>query len=201
MIREPVHIQELRSRVRRASGELATEYKRPPTTKEIALRLNIDESKVVASLKRLQIPIVSFDSVLSSRYALHQSHENTVGDFIVDNTKLDALQMLEAREEMKAACAELEMVVDMLYNDNEIVDRNKQIFTYYYGFDGPLQGRTLDVTGERFGITRERIRQIVGRIWDQLDRSGLDMDHDRLVDTIRRIRLLETLTNEQVSME
>ena len=89
----------------------------------------------------------------------------------------------------------------MLYKNEDIGDRNKQMFVHYYGLDGPLQGRTLEVTGEKFDVTRERIRQIVANIWDKFDRLGLDLDHDRLVSTLQRIKLLETLTNETVSME
>lgn len=200
MIREPVHLQELRSKVRRASEELTKELKRPALPLEIATRLNIEEKQVIASLKKLKIPIVSLDATMITGSSKMEG-DQTYGDNIADDSKLNPLQMMEAKEEMQAACNVIESLIDMLYKTEDIGDRNKQMFTYYYGLDGPLQGRTLDLTGEKFDVTRERIRQIVANIWDKFDRLGLDLDHDRLVSTLQRIKLLETLTNETVSME
>jgi len=162
--------------------------------------LNISENKVIASLKKLKIPIVSFDAMILSGSSKMEGNR-TYGDTVVDDSKLNPLQMIEAREEMQAACNVIESLMDALYERDDIGDRNKHMFVHYYGLDGPLQGRTLELTGEKFDVTRERIRQIVVNIWDNLDRHGLDLDHDRLVSTMRRIKLLETLTNESVSME
>ncbi len=201
MIREPVHIQELRTRVWRASEELAKELKRPALPSEIATRLNIGEDRVVSSMKRLKIPIVSLDAVVEARNHSGTEGNSTLEDFIADDSKLNPLQMLEAKEEMQAACNVIESLIDMLYKNEDIGDRNKEMFVHYYGLDGPLQGRTLEVTGEKFDVSRERIRQVVANIWDKFDRFGLDLDHDRLVSTLQRIKLLETLTNETVSME
>lgn len=198
MIREPVHLQKLRYRVQRASAELAAEIQRIPTPAEIAARLNIEEKMVVRSLKRLRIPVVSLeDTAFAGTSSMLE--ERTIGDSIPDENQLDPLQMLEAKEELRMACEEITTLVDTLYDREEITDRNKAMFTYYYGLDNELQGRTLEVTGEKFNITREAVRQIVVRLWLRLNEdAGVDMDHDRLVRTIERIRLLETLTHESV---
>ncbi|MEK7509259.1 MAG: sigma factor, partial [Patescibacteria group bacterium] len=124
MIREPVHLQELRNKVRNASAELASELKRIPTPLEIATRLNITEKQVIASLKKLRIPIVSFDAPVPALQ--YRDNVPTFGESLPDDSKLDPLQMLEAKEEMQAACNVIESLIDMLYKNEDIGDRNKQ---------------------------------------------------------------------------
>jgi RNA polymerase sigma factor (sigma-70 family) len=63
-------------------------------------------------------------------------------------------------------------IIDLLHQlIGRLDQRERQMVRLYHGFDGePL---TLQAIGERFGLTRERIRQILEqvhqRLWKELD--------------------------------
>lgn len=105
----------------------------------------------------------------------------------------------EAREELDAACARLNGLIDALYEDDSISERNKDVFVQLYGLEGSLKKRTLEHVAECFEMTRELVQQVVIDIWDKLRASGFDMDHESVVEELARIRVLETLTGKRVS--
>ncbi|MDX8411270.1 MAG: DNA-directed RNA polymerase subunit alpha C-terminal domain-containing protein [Mariprofundaceae bacterium] len=58
---------------------------------------------------------------------------------------------------------------------NQIGERNAQIFIQRMGWDGN-GGKTLDAVGKKYGMTRERIRQICAKIEKKLQRHFLQTD-------------------------
>lgn len=47
-------------------------------------------------------------------------------------------------------------------------DRDEKVIRYYYGLNSDMYAHTLEETGAEFGVTRERIRQILSKVSRQL---------------------------------
>ena len=142
-IRIPVHILETLNRLRRTSRDQREEYAHEPALGEIAEsameRMHKDERHtIVKEPISLELPIGDDDSVLS--------------DFVEDRSAESPYELVETEEKA-------ERVEEIL---GELSPKEKTIFRMRFGLDGE-DPMTLEVVGQRFGVTRERIRQIEAR--------------------------------------
>ena len=201
-IRIPAHLDESVSKVTRIMEDIALREGRPPSIEEIAIVAEMDASKVRQVLKAAQtsVSMAALNEVIADSRDGSPSGENELGDFIVDERFLRPDRALEAQQELDAACKRLNHLTEMLYADESISERNRVIFVSLYGLGGSLRMRTLEHVGENYDITRERIRQIILICWEKLQKSGLDMDHDSVVEELERIGELENLTHKRVSV-
>ncbi len=139
-IRIPVHMIETINKLIRTSRSLVQEYGREPTMEEIAKKMDIPVSKVQKTLKIAQTPIS-----LELPIGEEDSH---LGDFIED---LNVVSPVEAvlhtnwKEQTASALRTL-------------TPREEQVIRMRFGIDG--NQHTLEEVGQRFSVTRERIRQI-----------------------------------------
>lgn len=196
-IRIPVNLLEIVSKVRSSMNKLAAHHGRPPTLTEIAIATGLSSSKVKQAIRVAQLSFVSTDEVLPS---VEQTDSvSTRGEYIPDNSKLDAEQMLMARQELDAACGRLNELTEWLYADDAITEKNREIFVKLYGLDGALQKRTSEHVGEIFGVTRQRIDTALKECWVKLQRNGVDMDHESVIEELWRIGELESLAGKLVS--
>ncbi len=119
-----------------------------PDSKAIAKSLNLKESEVEEMTMRLSSGDLSLEA--------KRGHD---GDFSL----YDTIPALEPDTERKVADAETRSIY--LEKLSEFVatlaDRDRKIFTLRWMRDDPL---TLQVVGEKLGITRERVRQLEARI-------------------------------------
>lgn len=86
----------------------------------------------------------------------------------IRNAIVPAVQGMVSEREMSGAPV-LDRIRDWLHNSQNSDGRNIQIFELRLGInekDG--DSPTLDDLGTRFGVTRERIRQVVRKTWDTL---------------------------------
>ena len=147
MIRLPVHMIETLSRIKRATIELSTELNRVPSKEEIAKRVDIPVSKLVSLMKSSQ-------STISIETPANQKDDTSkIADFIVDDTHLTPDTKV-TQENL------LEDVRKML---NQLNPKEKDVLIMRYGLDNNGQKKTLDEIGSRYGVSRERIRQIETR--------------------------------------
>jgi RNA polymerase primary sigma factor len=201
-IRIPAYMGELLTKVRRAMNEIALREGRPPTLQEVATTIERTPGQVKSALRASRMQMISFDEPSAGEVSGRFDEGDSVWyELIADETALRADHVLEAREELDAACGRLNGLTKALYEDDSIPDRNKEIFVRLYGLDGSLKKRTLEHVAESYEITRERIRQIIGKLWDKLQLSGIDMDHESVVEELARIRELEKLAGKRVSAE
>ena len=201
-IRIPVHLQDLLYRVRRAMNAIAIQKGRPPTITEVATAIEESPQRIRGALKagQMQTAFVSIDEPANRGGDVHRfDDEDGIYELIADETVLRADRVLEAREELNDACARLNALTEALYKDETVPERNREVFARFYGLDGSLQKRTLDHVAEGLGITRERVRQIIETCWEKIQRSDIDMDHDSVVEDLKRIRELEKVTHKRVS--
>lgn len=141
-IRVPVHMHEQINHLSRASRQLTQELGRAPTREEIAEELGVPSSKVEQVLQVSQRPY-------SLETPVGEEDDSFLGDFIED---------VEARSPGESASTEiLREVLDELLE--QLPAREVRILKLRFGLlDG--YSYTLEEVGHKFGVTRERIRQI-----------------------------------------
>lgn len=138
-IRIPSYKYEQLSKVNRTIMEYISEFGETPTTKYIAEKTELKESKVVLLLNE-------FQDILSLN--------ETIGDNIFLEDVIGASDNIEEKIIKEDQLAEMR---DLL--DNILSDREKEILELRYGlYDNKIH--TLKEIGDMLSITRERVRQI-----------------------------------------
>jgi RNA polymerase primary sigma factor len=141
-IRVPVHMVEIINKLARTRRDLQQTLGREPTDEEIGQELGITAERVREIVKVAQDPV-------SLETPIGEEEDSHLGDFVEDK---------EAPSPSEAAS------LTMLRNEvDEILDtltpRERRALQLRFGLiDG--QQRTLEEVGKRFGVTRERVRQI-----------------------------------------
>ena len=141
-IRVPVHMYERINRLSRDARQLAQELGREPTAEEIADELDVPLIYVERILRVAQKP-------LSLEMPIGDEEDGHLGDFIEDGTSLPPLD---------TATNQLlhEEVANVL---TSLSPKEGRVIQMRFGLkDG--RAHTLDEVGRKFGVTRERIRQI-----------------------------------------
>jgi RNA polymerase primary sigma factor len=149
-IRVPVHAVETMNKMNRVQRELLQSSGREPTVVEIAQALGVTPHKVAEIQKTAQEPV-------SLETPVGDEEDSKLGDFIQDADADQPLEVVfkEIRRE------ELFRVLDAL------PERDRKVLELRYGLKGE-RPRTLEEVGDRFGVTRERIRQIEAKTLNRL---------------------------------
>ena len=144
-IRVPVHMSDRIRRLYNTARELEQEHGRKPTPEEIAAELDIEPSKVQWMFK------VSWQP-LSLERPVGEDGDSELGSFIEDESSPTPPQ--SAHQDLLG-----KKVTEMLAT---LTPREACILRLRFGL---LNGRThtLEEVGQKFGLTRERIRQIEGK--------------------------------------
>ena len=131
-------------RIGRRANVLFQQLGREPRQSEIAEELDISEEEVARTMSFARVPL-SLDAPLTG-------DENTLLDYVADDEHGSPDD--EAFESARTAAVSQAL--------STLRPRDAQILRMYFGFDGedPL---TLEEIGSRFGITRERVRQVRDR--------------------------------------
>ena len=149
-IRVPVHMYEQINRLTRTSRQLVQELGRDPTTEEIAGELGVSPRKVEHIMRVSQRP-------LSLEMPVGEEEDSYLGDFIEDE---DAAAPSEAAGQQL-----LREVIDEIFQS--LTPREVRILQLRFGLvDGYCY--TLEEVGKKFGVTRERIRQIEAQALSRL---------------------------------
>jgi len=141
-IRIPIHLIEYVNEIKKAERELMEELGRQPTSREIADKMGIPESKIIHILNSMKDPI-SLDSPTT------RNDEASIGDFIEDVKSVNPY----AKTMSNLLSEVLEEVLETLPK------REQKVLKMRFGLeDGYVH--TLEEVGYIFKVTRERIRQI-----------------------------------------
>jgi RNA polymerase nonessential primary-like sigma factor len=149
-IRLPVHLVEQVNKLARIRRDLHQKLGRDATHEELAAESGIAEERISDLLDHARDP-VSLDMPVGS------DEEAPLGDFIEDGESADAETTVISHllhEDLRRVLATLE-------------DREQQVIRMRYGLDDG-QPRTLDQIGRRFGLSRERVRQIEREVMAKL---------------------------------
>jgi len=142
-IRIPVHMVETINKLMRTSRKLMQDLGREPTPEEIGEVMEMDPEKVREILKISQ-------NTTSLENPVGDSEDDSVlGDFIADDRQVspyDATSQQMLRENISEVLGALS-------------DREARVLKMRFGLNGG-KAMTLEEVGQKFGVTRERIRQI-----------------------------------------
>ncbi len=141
-IRIPVHMIETINKVVRSSRYLVQQLGREPTPEEIAGKMEMPLDKVRKVLRIVKEPV-------SLETPIGDEEESSLGDFVEDRQTVspaDAAVYTSLEEQTRKVLATL-------------TPREEQILRMRFGI-GEKSDYTLEEVGQRFAVTRERIRQI-----------------------------------------
>jgi RNA polymerase primary sigma factor len=130
------------NKIKKTISKLEQELNRAPSEEEIAKYLETTEGKINAAM-RISNRSVSIDAPISN------DDETSMVDFIVseDSPRSDDQLMRESlNKEIQRSLSTLS-------------EKEKEVINLYYGI-GMNHGLTLDEIGDKFDLTRERVRQI-----------------------------------------
>ena len=141
-IRLPVHLVDKISKMRRLSMKLTEELGREPTDDELAGELGITVARVTQMRQAAMRP-TSLDAPIGD------DDSNLFSDVVEDENAHSPYANLEDK-------TVTDMLQDMV---KHLAPREATILRYRFGLDGGTE-RTLEEVGAKFGVTRERVRQI-----------------------------------------
>lgn len=143
IVRLPLNKVGLTNRINKAFQQLEQEYEREPSPEELAEILEIDTDEIAATLG-VAARHVSMDTPLS------EGEDSTLVD-VMENPNADSVDNKIAHHE--SLKKEIERSLHAL------TDRQQDVIRFFFGI-GIENAMSLEDIGERFNLTRERVRQI-----------------------------------------
>ncbi|MEQ8833351.1 MAG: sigma-70 family RNA polymerase sigma factor [Miltoncostaeaceae bacterium] len=144
-IRVPVHMVEVINRLSRVQRQLVQELGREPTVAELAHELEITPERV-REVQKLALEPVSLGTPVG------EEEDSELGDLIEDRSVRAPGDVV----------ADLMRGRDLGQALDQLTARERKVVELRFGLGGE-EPRTLEEVGVRFGVTRERIRQIESR--------------------------------------
>jgi len=141
-IRLPVHLVDKIGKIRRVAARMTEELGHEPTSEELADELGLPVAKV-SHLKNVAVRPASLDARINA------DDDTPFGDLVSDDKAEDPFAALRDKG-LRDEIVELLDVLDA---------RERRIIAYRFGLGGGRE-RTLEEVGKKFGVTRERIRQL-----------------------------------------
>lgn len=148
-IRIPVHMVETINQLNKAERKLTQDLGREPSIDELAEEMggaaNGFTPKKISQIKQINVEPVSLDKPIGS------DEESQFVDFVQDNDLLTP-------DEFTARGLLAEQISELF--DSSLSERESDILKMRYGLTPYEAPTTLEEVGKKFGLTRERIRQI-----------------------------------------
>jgi RNA polymerase primary sigma factor len=143
IVRLPLNKVGLTNRIQKAFSQLEQEFEREPSAEELSELLGMDLEEVTSTLS-INVRHISMDTPLS------EGEDNTLIDVLANPNAEKTEQKIEHDDSLKQ---EIERSLKAL------TERQKEVICFFFGIgvDHPM---TLEDIGDRFNLTRERVRQI-----------------------------------------
>lgn len=143
IVRLPLNKVGLTNKISKAYSQLEQEYEREPSSEELASLLDIELVEVEATLG-VAARHVSMDAPFS------EGEEGSLLDVLENPNSVSADRSIVHRESLS---------VEVERSLNSLTSRQREVLILYFGIgsDNPV---SLEDIGERFHLTRERVRQI-----------------------------------------
>ncbi|MSR70626.1 sigma-70 family RNA polymerase sigma factor [Candidatus Kaiserbacteria bacterium] len=152
-IRIPVHMVETIAKYKQVSRRLAQDLGRDPLAEEVALEMGVDVEKIY-QIEKIDQDTVSLESPVGSDDGEDKS---VLGDFIKDDKILSPDQEVSRR----ILGDQLREILD------ELSPKEREILKLRHGLEDGIY-HTLEEVGKKFGVTRERIRQIEAKALERI---------------------------------
>jgi RNA polymerase primary sigma factor len=143
IVRLPLNKVGLTNRIQKTYSQLEQQFEREPSTEEVAEALEMDVEEVAASMG-ISARHVSMDSPMS------EGEENTL---------LDVLENPNAEKTDGDLVYNQSLKTEIERSLTTLTERQKEVICFFFGIgvDHPM---SLEDIGEKFSLTRERVRQI-----------------------------------------
>lgn len=143
IVRLPLNKVGLTNRISKAYSQLEQEFEREPTTEELATLLDLEIEEVAATM---------------GASARHVSVDQPLSDG-EESTLIDVLANPNAESTDMNMAFNVSLKTEIERSLSTLTERQKEVIRFFFGIgvDHPL---SLEDIGERFNLTRERIRQI-----------------------------------------
>src|SRR6202047_1317002 len=141
-IRLPVHLVDKISKMNRVASQMSEELGREPTNDELAEEVGLSP-RTVSQLRTASIRPSSLDAPISD------DDSTEFGEIVGDEEAQTPFELLRDKN-LRNEVGGLLDVLD---------DRGRKIIFQRFGLDGG-KPKTLEEVGKKFGVTRERIRQL-----------------------------------------
>jgi len=152
-IRVPVHMVETIAKYKQVVRRLSQDLGRDPLPEEIAVEMGIETEKVY-QIEKIDQDTVPLESPVGDD---GEDSKSTLGDFIADDKILSPDQNSSRR-------ILADQVKEIL---NDLSEKERRILEMRHGLvDGITH--TLEEVGQKFGVTRERIRQIEAKAHEKI---------------------------------
>ena len=170
-IRLPVHLVDKIARMRRTIADLEEELEREPTNEEIGLMMEMPARKI-AHLKSVSTRPASLDAPVG------EGEDTEFGDLVGDDNAISPYENLQSKS-MLGDIGELLAALE---------PREAEIIRLRFGLGGE-RPETLEEVGQRFNVTRERVRQLQNYALQKLRRAMANKERQRTEEEILEERL------------
>jgi RNA polymerase primary sigma factor len=154
IVRLPLNQVGSLNKIRKSSSRLEQQFERPPTPEELADDLETTAEKIA-------------DALSNSGRHISMDAPFVTGE---ENTLLDVLQSQDAGTDS-------DLMIDSLAQEikrslGALADREQQVLVLFFGLNS-VAAHSLEEIGEKFSLTRERVRQIKDKALSRLrQKSG-----------------------------
>jgi len=150
-IRVPVHMVETISKYESVRKRLIQDLGREPLPEEIAAEMDLDVDKIHRII-RIKRKTISLETPIGD-----EGEDTTLAEFVEDKDLPDPSSKA-AHNILKKRLKEV---------SSQLTDREREILSMRFGLkDGIIH--TLDQVGKKFGVTRERIRQVQAKALEKI---------------------------------
>lgn len=166
-IRLPVHLVDKISKMRKTAMKLTEEFGREPTDEEIAIELQVPASRV-AHLKSVSVRPASLDAPIGEN-----GDSGTFGEIVGDENAASPFETFSEKTRNS----------DLYSMISTLEPREAEIIKYRFGLDGRDE-LTLEEVGQKFRVTRERVRQLQNIALSKMRKAMASHEHQRTVEEI-----------------
>lgn len=142
IVRLPLNRSASMNRIKKATAKLEQEYEREPSVEELAELMDVSHEEIASGLGNM-------GRHLSMDAPIHSEGTATMHDVMESSSILSTEETISYRD-LKD---EIERILDTL------TEREADTIRLYYGLKGKTP-HTLEEIGQKFDLTRERVRQV-----------------------------------------
>ena len=153
MVQLPLNVVGMQNRIKRATSKFEQEHERIPSPEELGELLDLPAEKVAMVLRQSDHH-VSVDAPFAE------------GE---DNSLLDVMSNADTPNTDHTLVSE-SLAMDIERALSGLTERERNVVKLFFGIG--IQAMTLDEIADRFGLTRERVRQVKEKALRQLRKSS-----------------------------